>query len=325
MAKNKYRYNPETLQYENVETGFKRLLLKATPYILGTIGFSILFLFLFMRFFDTPEERSLKNENEFLAGNLSKINQQLETFDAEMNKLAKEDNQLYRVIYQMDSIPQQIRNSGFGGTNRYENLKGHHSSNLVIDISQRLDVLNKKMNVQKSSYSELSEILKSDEIRLTELPIIQPIHNKDLTRLGSHFGMRYHPILHIYRMHDGIDLTAPKGSPVYASGAGTVIRVDHNRTRRGYGNLVIIDHGTDGLTSRYAHLSTIKVKKGQKVKRGEQIGEVGTTGMSTGPHLHYEIRKNGVAVNPLYYILDITPDQFDELINLAQLPGKSFD
>ncbi|MDA3912328.1 MAG: M23 family metallopeptidase [Bacteroidales bacterium] len=325
MALKKYRFNPNTLKYEEIKSGFKQVLAKLTPYVISLVIFAAAFTYIYDKYFDTPEKQRLKTENEFLSTNLSQIKHRLDDFDAQMNKLAQQDNELYRVIYQMDSIPSKVRNSGYGGTNRYTKLKGHQSSGLVMDVAQRLDKLDKKLNIQKSSYYELSEVLKNSENRLNALPIIQPIHNKELTRIGSYYGMRLHPILRIYRMHDGIDLTAPTGTPVYAAGDGKVIRVDHNRSRRGYGNLVVIDHGYDGLETRYAHLNTIDVKKGQRVERGQQLGAVGNTGMSTAPHLHYEIRKNGGSINPLYYILDVTPDQYDELISISQIPGKSFD
>lgn len=325
MTLKKYRFNPDTLQYEEIKPGFKQILAKLTPYVISLVIFAAGFTYIYDKYFDTPEKQRLKTENEFLSSNLSQIKQRLDDFDAQMNELAQQDNELYRVIYQMDSIPNKVRNSGYGGVNRYTKLKGHQSSRLVMDVAQRLDKLEKKLNIQKSSYYELSEVLKNSENRLNALPIIQPIHNKELTRIGSYYGMRLHPILRIYRMHDGIDLTAPTGTPVYAAGDGKVIRVDHNRSRRGYGNLVVIDHGYDGLETRYAHLNSIDVKQGQKIERGQQIGTVGNTGLSTGPHLHYEIRKNGGSINPLYYILDVTPEQYDELISISQIPGKSFD
>ncbi|HKK69086.1 MAG TPA: peptidoglycan DD-metalloendopeptidase family protein [Bacteroidales bacterium] len=293
--------------------------------MIGSVIFGAVFMFAYTHLYETPQERKLKSENKFLSENLTHINQRLENINSELEQISRHDNQLYRVIYQMDSIPGKVRNSGFGGTDRYTNLKGREHSDLVIKTSQRIDQLTKKLNIQKNSFNQLSSVLKNETERVQHLPIIQPINNKGLTRIGSYYGMRLHPILGIYRMHDGIDLTAPTGTPVYASGAGKVVRVDHNRTRRGYGNLVVIDHGFDGLSSRYAHLNSIKVKKGQTIERGEQIGTVGSTGLSTGPHLHYEIRREGKTINPLYYYLNVSANQYDQLIDLAQVPGKSFD
>jgi murein DD-endopeptidase MepM/ murein hydrolase activator NlpD len=325
MAGKKFRFNPDTLQYEAIDKGFKHYFKKLLPYLIGSVFFGAVFMVVYMHFYETPQERKLRNENKFLTENLTQINERLENVNADLQEISRHDNQLYRVIYQMDSIPAKVRNSGFGGTDRYTNLKGREHSDLVITTAQRIDQLNKKLNIQKKSFNQLSSVLKNETKRIRHLPIIQPINNKDLTRIGSYYGMRLHPILGICRMHDGIDLTAPTGTPVYATGAGKVVRVDHNRSRRGYGNLVVIDHGIDGLSSRYAHLNSIKVRKGQVVERGDQIGTVGNTGLSTGPHLHYEIRRGSNTINPLYYYLNVSAEQYDELIMLAQMPGKSFD
>ncbi len=325
MAGKKFKYNPQTLQYEEVNRGFKYYFKKSLPYLAGSIFFGAVFMLVYLQLFETPSEKKLKNENQFLSENLEVIYEKLESVDADLERIARYDNELYRTIYQMDTIPEQVRSSGFGGTDRYANLKGRENSELVIKTAQRIDQLGKKLNIQEQSFNEISSVLRDETHRIKHLPIIQPIHNNDLTRIGSHYGMRLHPILRVHKKHEGIDLTAPTGTPVYASGAGTVIRVDHSRARRGYGNLVVIDHGVDGLSTRYAHLNEISVRRGQKIKRGEQIGTVGNTGLSTGPHLHYEIRRDGKSINPLYYYLDINADQYDDLLQMAQIPGKSFD
>ncbi|MDA3819243.1 MAG: M23 family metallopeptidase [Candidatus Delongbacteria bacterium] len=325
MAEKKYKLNPSTLRYESVNKGFKYYTKKALPFFLSTVLFGVISMALYMQFFESPTEQKLINENEFLSKNLTKINNELDDVTKDLEQIAKHDNHLYRVIYQMDSIPAKVRSSGFGGTDRHTDLKGHQHSDLVITTAQRIDKLSKQLRVQKHSFNEISEVLQSESERVQNLPIIQPVHNKDLTRIGSYYGMRLHPILGIYKMHEGIDLTAPTSTPVFASGGGTVVKVEHSRSRRGYGNLVIIDHGYDGLSTRYAHLNSINVKRGQKIDRGDKIGTVGNTGLSTAPHLHYEIRRNGETINPLYYYIDISPDQYDKLLQLAQLPGKSFD
>ncbi|MGM0649984.1 MAG: M23 family metallopeptidase [Bacteroidota bacterium] len=325
MTKKRYKLNPESLRYEAESKGFKYYAKKLLPFLISTAFFGVLSMFLYMQFFESPKEQKLKNENEFLSENLKVINNKLDNVTNDLEQIAKHDNHLYRVIYQMDSIPSKVRSSGFGGTDRYLNLKGHKYSKEVINTSKRIDKLSKQLSVQEHSFNEISEVLKSESRRIRNLPIIQPVHNKNLTRIGSYYGMRLHPILRIYKMHEGIDLTAPTGTPVYASGGGTIVRVEHSRSRRGYGNLVIIDHGVDGLSTRYAHLNSINVRRGQKVERGDKIGTVGNTGLSTAPHLHYEIRRDNKTINPLYYYIDISVEQYDELLQLAQLPGKSFD
>ncbi len=325
MAEKKYKLNHSTLRYEPINKGFIYYTKKVFPFLLMTLVFGILTMVAYLYFFESPKEQRLKNENKFLSENLNRINNKLNDVTKDLEQISKHDNHLYRVIYQMDSIPAKVRSSGFGGTDRYISLKGHKYSDLIINTSQRIDKLSKQIRVQQHSFNEISEVLKNETERVRNLPIIQPIHNRDLTRIGSYYGMRLHPILGIYKMHEGIDLTAPTGTPVYAAGGGMVVKVEHSRSRRGYGNLVIIDHGYDGLSTRYAHLNSITVKRGQKIDRGDKIGTVGNTGLSTAPHLHYEIRRHGESINPLYYYIDINPEQYDELLQLAQLPGKSFD
>lgn len=325
MAKEAYKFNPKTLHYERVDRGIKAFLRRIMPYAIGSLIMGAFLLMLFLQIFDTPTEQKLRSENQFLIENLSEINSQLHVFNKELDEITERDNQIYRTIYQLDSIPGKVRNSGFGGANKYADLKSHNTSSLVIDVSRRLDKLNKKLNVQDRSYAELFSLIKNESERFASLPIIQPIHNSNLTRIGSYYGVRLHPILKIYKKHEGIDLTAPSGTPIYATGNGKVVRVEHNRSRRGYGNLVVIDHGVDGLSTRYAHMKNIKVRPGQKVKRGDIIGAVGNTGLSTAPHLHYEIRVNENTINPLHYYINVQPDEYAQMVQLAKKPGKSFD
>lgn len=324
LFKAKYRYNPETLRYEKVPFSFKRFILKAFPHLGLSVGLSIVLLSLYMVFFSTPEERHLRSENRYMKDKYDKVETQLTDMDLLLNDLASRDNELYRTIYQADTIPEAVRNSGFGGTHGYRSYEGYESSVLVIDVARKIDILSKKLNVQSLSYSELFELAKDRELLLTHIPALQPIHNEGLTRIGSFYGYRQHPIIGGIHFHEGLDLTAPMGTPVYASGDGTVIRIDFNRSRTGYGNFIIIDHGVNGITTRYAHLNTIDVKHGQEVKRGEQLGTVGNTGMSTAPHLHYEIRINGHSVNPLDYMISITPEQYDDLLEMADNTQASF-
>jgi murein DD-endopeptidase MepM/ murein hydrolase activator NlpD len=324
LFKTKFRYNHETLRYEKVPFSFKRFLLKAFPHLGLSIGLSFVLLSMYMIFFSTPEERHLRSENRFMKEQYSKVSTQLGEMDALLNDLSSRDNELYRTIYQADTIPKAVRNSGFGGVDKYKMFEGYENSELVIDVVSKIDILSKKLNVQSLSYSELFKLAAEREELLTHIPALQPIHNDGLTRIGSFYGYRQHPIIGGIHFHDGVDLTAPIGTPVYASGDGTVIRIDYNRSRTGYGNLVIIDHGVNGMTTRYAHLNTIDVKRNQTVKRGEQIGTVGNTGLSTGPHLHYEIRVNSQSVNPLNYMISITPEQYDELLDMSKETQSSF-
>ena len=324
LFKTKYRYNNDTLRYEKVPFSFKRFILNAFPHIGLSIGLSFVLLTLYMLFFSTPEERLLRSENRFMKDNYKNASEQLTEMDALLDELAQKDNELYRTVYQADTIPKAVRNSGFGGADRYKLYEGYENSQLVMDVAEKIDMLSKKLNVQSLSYSELFKLASDHKTFLSNIPALQPIHNNGLTRIGSFYGYRKHPILGTIQFHQGLDLTAPMGTPIYASGDGEILRIDYNRSRTGYGNLIIIDHGVNGMRSRYAHLNTIGVKRGQKVKRGDQIGTVGSTGLSTAPHLHYEIRINGNHVNPMNYMISITPTEYDELLDMAEHNQVSF-
>jgi murein DD-endopeptidase MepM/ murein hydrolase activator NlpD len=282
-------------------------------------------MFLYIVVFESPEEKVLRAENEFLKNNYRKLNAKLINADKILDEIAERDNFIYRTTFQQDTIPFTIRDAGVGGTNRYSHLEGFLCSDLVKDVSKKLDQLERKVNIQTKSYSELIEEVRNREEYFRNVPVLQPIHVNELTRLSSFFGYRRHPVLGIVIPHKGIDLTAPIGTAVYAAGDGVVISVERSTSRSGYGNQIVVDHEVDGLSTRYAHLNTIDVQKGQKVKRGEKIGTVGNTGMSTAPHLHYEIMINKAAINPLRYMLTPEPDEYEQIIKLAEQKGISFD
>ncbi|HPX75572.1 MAG TPA: M23 family metallopeptidase [Bacteroidales bacterium] len=278
---------------------------------------------LYILIYESPEEKLLRAEVKFLQENLNKINQRLKVNDSLLNVIANNDNYIYRSTFELDSIPISVRNAGVGGSDRYKIFDGYNSTEIIKDVAKQLDEFELKLKIQDESYKILlAEIKKRDNI-FKSLPVLQPIHVNELTRIGSFYGYRPHPILGVIQMHHGIDMVAPTGTPVYASGDGVVEHVEKIRT--GYGNNIVINHGVNGLKSRYAHLYTINVKKGQKVKRGELIGTVGSTGLSTAPHLHYEILINNSSVNPLRYMIAPNPSEYEQLINETQYPGKSFD
>ncbi|MDL2262405.1 M23 family metallopeptidase, partial [Bacteroidales bacterium OttesenSCG-928-I21] len=325
INKPKYKFNQETLQYEEIKFGFRRFILKLLPHSFASLIFGFVIMFLYIVVFESPEERLLRAENEYLKANFKEFNSRLRDTDKALDEIAKRDNYIYRTTFQQDSIPFTFRNAGVGGSNRYKHLEGYSNTELVKETAKKLDQLERKLNIQTLSYKELIDEVKNKQDYFISAPVLQPIHVNELTRLSSLFGYRQHPILGIVQIHKGIDLTAPQGTPVYASGEGVVVGIDKNNYRSGYGNSILIDHGVDGLSSRYAHLHTIEVKKGQKVKRGERIGTVGNTGLSTAPHLHYEILKNNAAINPLRYMLVPTADEYDQILKLSEYPGVSFD
>lgn len=321
--KTKYKFNPITLQFEAIKFSFKRLLLLLVPHSFASLFFGFAIMFLYIVVFESPEEKILRAENEYLKTNYKKMNTRLEEADKILDEVASRDNLIYRTTFQQDSIPFTMRNAGVGGSNRYTQFEGFANTELVKDAAKKLDKIESKLSIQSLSYKELLEELKKKDNYFRTMPVLQPIHINELSRISSLFGYRPHPILGIIQFHKGIDFIAPTGTPIYASGDGVVVSLEKSNT--GYGNNIIIDHGVNSLSSRYAHLESIEVIKGQNVKRGERIGTLGNSGLSTAPHLHYEIMINKEAVNPLRYMLVPTADEYEQLIKLAEYPGISFD
>lgn len=241
-----------------------------------------------------------------------------------LEDLENRDNDIYRTIFEAEPVPENIRQSGIGGVNRYKNLeKFKDNAEVVIETAKKLDRLAKQLYIQSKSFDEVIELARQKEDMLASIPAIQPVSNKDLKRLSSGFGLRMHPIHKIRQFHWGMDFTAPTGTEIYSTGKGTVTFASNSSN--GYGNHVIVDHGY-GYQTLYAHMSEIKVREGQKVKRGEVLGYIGNTGLSSAPHLHYEVIKDGVKVNPVnFYFNDLTPQEYDLLIEIASQENQSFD
>jgi murein DD-endopeptidase MepM/ murein hydrolase activator NlpD len=325
IFKPKYKFNPETLQYEKITFSFKRFILRAIQFSFSSIIFGAGLMFVYILVYDSPEEKILKRENRILKETLKEINIKLDNTDKLLDDIAKRDNYIYRSTFQQDSISYDIRNAGTGGTNRYKHLEGYESTDVLIETSKKLDKVEQKLKVQENSFRDIIAEIRKNEKFYKNFPFLQPIRTNELTRIGSFYGYRPHPILGVVHMHQGIDLVAPTGTPVYASGDGIVKSIERNNTRSGYGNSVLIDHQVNGFASRYAHLHTIEVREGQKVKRGQRIGTVGNTGLSTSPHLHYEIIINGATTNPLRFMITPKPDEYEQLIKLTEHKGVSFD
>ncbi len=323
MAKPEYRYNPKTLTYEKTEIGLKGRVLKFLSYIGTGLVFAIIFLALFYTFLDSPKEKRLKRENEQLALQYDLLNARLQELDAVLGNIQDRDDNVYRVIFEAEPIPDNIRKAGFGGSNRYEKLEGYEKSDLVINTTEKLDRLAKQMYIQSKSLDEVYDMARQKEKMLASIPAIMPVAKKDLTRVASGFGMRLHPILKIRMKHTGMDFTAPTGTPIYATGDGIVEKV--KTARGGYGKHVIIGHGY-GYQTLYAHMHNFNVRRGQKIKRGDIIGYVGNTGRSTGPHLHYEVIKDNAKINPVnFYSNDLSPEEYELMIELSSQTNQSFD
>jgi len=323
MAMYKYKYNPRTVKYEKVKLTWKDKLLRFFTYFTATLILALLYNMIFSAFFDTPKEKALVRENKQLELQYEILNKKFDLVENTLTDLQQRDNNIYRVIFETEPIPSSVRKAGFGGAERYEQLRDLEDSDLVIKTARRLDKLSKQLYIQSKSYDQIINKSENKEEMLAALPAIQPISNKDLTRTASGYGWRIHPIYKIKKLHEGMDFTAPTGTEVYATGDGVVEEV--KSSYRGYGKRVVIDHGY-GYKTRYAHLNSFNVRERQKVKRGDVIGFVGNTGLSTAPHLHYEVEKGDKKVNPVhYYFNDLTPEQYEKMIFISSNSGQSFD
>ena len=279
--------------------------------------------FVFFTFFDSPKEKMLNREIENMVFQYNQIKDKLNQISLVMADLQNRDDNIYRVIFEAEPIPNSIRKAGYGGVNRYEALKGYNNSDLIINTTKKLDQISKQLYIQSKSFDEIIELAKHKSEMLAAIPAIQPVSNKNLSRMASGFGPRIDPIYKTKKFHAGMDFSAKTGTPIYATGNGKVIRV--RKSRKGYGNHVKIDHGY-GYVTLYAHMQKYIVKKGQKVKRGEVIGYVGNTGKSVAPHLHYEVHKNGKKVNPVnFFYNDLTSEEYEKMIILSSQNNQSFD
>lgn len=322
MAKVKYYYDSETLSYRKIETskGFvSRVILLSI-----LVGLVLMFtgFIVFSQFLKTPDHIAIENELENLKFNYEVLNKRLDESSQILSQMQDRDNNIYRAYFGANPIPEEQRKAGFGGVNRYQYLEGYDNSQLVINATKKLDILSKQIVVQSKSLDEIVDLAKEKENMLASLPAIMPVKKEDLSYVASGYKWRMHPILKIRKFHKGMDFKAPTGTPIYASGNGKVVLARRSAT---YGKVVYIDHGY-GYRTIYAHMSKIKARRGQKVKRGDIIGYVGNTGRSVAPHLHYEVHKNGVALNPInYYYGDLTPEEFLAMQIAAEKEGQSFD
>lgn len=319
-----YKYNPDSLSYTAVKHGIKYYISRGLVHISFGVVLGVALFFAFVYILDSPEEKKLKREKQELLAQYDLMNRKLEQIEIVLDDIQQRDENIYRVIYEADSIPTSVRKAGFGGVNRYEELEGMTNSEMVIATAKRLDVASKQLYVQSLSFDEIVELLKRDKELISCMPAIMPINNKDLRRTASGWGWRIHPIYKIKKFHEGMDFSAPIGTEIYATGDGVVSEVKTSFS--GYGKHVKIDHGF-GYQTLYAHMSSFNVRKGQKIKRGDIIGYVGSTGTSTAPHLHYEVVKKGRKVNPqLYYFQeDLTAEEYERMINISTNTNKTFD
>lgn len=323
MRKERFRYNPKTLSYEREEISIGKRILRILLWIAPSVVFGLVLAFLFARRIDSPKEKELKAELKKYEQEVQRMQTDIRLINDVLNDIEKRDEDLYRMALYADKFPDELRRMGAGGSDKYSYLKKLPNSELLIKTSTDIDALERRLHAQTLSFRELIQLAKDKEKMLACIPAIQPVRNTDLKRMASGYGYRIDPIYKTRRMHSGMDFTADKGTEVYATGDGVVELVE--RKRWGYGKQIVINHGF-GYKTRYAHLSDFKVRRGQKVKRGDLIGLVGSTGKSTGPHLHYEVLKGGRAVNPIgYYHSDLTPEQYEQLLEMSEKSFKALD
>ncbi len=318
----KFHYNPDTLSYERVPTTFLGVLQKMGLFLLTSVCFGIVFCVLFVYFGESPREKQLASENARMKTQYKLLERRMDDLQTILDDLRQRDDNLYRVILQADPIPDGVRRSALGNNRRYDDFADMTNASLLTEATKRVDDLTKQIYIQSQSYDEVVGLVKVNDQKLRNIPAIQPVLNKNLKRMASGYGVRIDPVYHTPRFHAGMDFTAPTGTDIYVTGDGVV---ETAGWRQGYGNCVTVDHGF-GYVTLYAHMHKIGVRKGQKLTRGDIIGEVGNTGKSTGPHLHYEVRFHGKPVDPRnYYFLDLSPEQYDEMIQLSQNAGQMFD
>ena len=318
----KYHFNPELLRFERIQKNAVDWIKSFLLHTFTGISMGLVFFAVYLTLFETPDAKKYREENVRLQSQYKVLQFQTKHVQGILSDLQQRDDNLYRAILQAEPIPKEIREGSFAGTNRYESFSDMDNAELVTYTTQQVDQLSKMAYTQSKSYDVLINLVKNKEVRLLCLPAIQPVLNKDMKTIASGYGRRIDPIYHVPTFHSGMDFSAPIGTDVYATGEGNVTLAGW---KQGYGNTIIINHGYNYQTL-YGHLSKINVNQGQKVMRGDIIGEVGSTGKSTGPHLHYEVHYKGEPQNPShYYYMDLSPAEYDQMIRISSNFGQTMD
>jgi murein DD-endopeptidase MepM/ murein hydrolase activator NlpD len=323
MKKIKYFYNTNTLRYEKLITPLRVKLLRVFSFIAAVAVAGFLFMQIAYRYFPSANEERLMLENERMQDKIGLVQQQIQQMSRQLRDLEKRDNEVYRSIFEASPIPDSARAKMMEKQQEQRLIASLTDKELNGSIIEQIKNLSNRIFAQNKSFDAIDNMVKNKEALLAATPAIQPVSNKDLNRLASGFGYRIDPVYKTTKFHAGLDFAAPQGSPVYATADG-VVEVAGN-LGNGFGNHVVINHGFSYETL-YGHMVRLKARTGQKVRRGEVIGWVGSTGKSTGPHLHYEVHKNGKELNPVYFFYnDLTPEQFDRLLKIAAAGNQSFD
>ena len=325
MSKVKYYYDSENLAYKRIQTKKRKRFGYIVLFLVSSalFGFLIFLLLINTSYFETPKDKIQAREIEALALNYKVLNKKLDLMDDVLEAIENRDNNIYRIYFNTSPISEEERKAGFGGVNRYKDLQGFNNSELMENTTKRVDILTKELVIQSKSLDEIVALAKQKEKLLAAIPAIQPVKNEDLKHMASGYGYRSDPFTKIRKFHYGMDFTAKTGTPIYATGDGVVYKADASLS--GYGNHVEINHGY-GYKTLYAHLSKYNCRPGQRVKRGDIIGYVGSTGRSQAPHLHYEVFKGSERVNPLnFYYGSISAKEYIEISKLANQENQSLD
>jgi len=316
----KYHFNTKSLTVENIQETTWDKIKGFLQIVLAGMVFSVIVLSIGYTVFDSPTEKALRREIEQYRTQYQILNDRLSILDAVLDDLQERDDHIYRVIFEAEPIPTSVREASFGGADRYSHLEGLNNSEMIIATTKRVDRIARQLYVQSNSFDEVFEMARNKADMLASIPAIIPIE-RGTERLVSGFGYRIHPIFKRLRMHNRVDFAAPTGTPIFATGNGVIVRATHDHS--GFGLMVEIDHGF-GYRTLYAHMSKISVRVGQRVSRGEVIGLVGSTGLSKGPHLHYEVIRNGRTVNPVsYFFHDLTPQEFEQIYEISSRINQS--
>lgn len=324
MSKVKYKFNTKSLTYEKVSVTFKERFWRILSYLATGLVFATITILVARQVLPSPSEKKQNREIEALRLQYELLEKKMNQAELVLKDLEDRDDNIYRTIFESEPLPKSMRYGGSGGSDKYSAFESYDNADLLITTTERLDRLTKQLYVQSKSFDEVVRLAKSKEKLIASIPAIMPINQKDLAHaVTSGFGWRTHPIYKTQEFHPGMDFAAEQGTPIYSTGDGVVEVADN--LAQGYGNHVVINHGF-GYQTLYGHMSRIKATVGQKVKRGELIGYVGSTGLSTAPHVHYEVIKNNEKVNPInFYYNDLSPQQYQMMVELSKKSSQSFD
>jgi murein DD-endopeptidase MepM/ murein hydrolase activator NlpD len=323
MKKVKYYYNTNTLRYEKLVVPLRVKLLRILGFLATAIVTGLIIVAFAFRFLDSPKEKLLRMQYERSQQDFLSINGKVRDLEQRLKQLEKRDNDVYRTIFEANPVPDSARAKQLEMEKEIRLVSAMDENELAYSLSATLTSISNRISFQEKSYLEIEDMIKDKEKLLASTPAIQPVSNKDLNRVASGFGYRIDPVYKTVKFHAGLDFSAPQGTPIYATADGRVTTAGNKSN--GFGNHVIINHGF-GYETLYGHMVRVKVRNGQIVKRGEVIGWVGSTGKSTGPHLHYEVHKGGRNIDPIYFFYnDLTPEQYQQILKLAASGNQSFD